>query len=54
MDDRVSALCKEVNTLGGDICDKNLPELRVGEFVEDEKAAAQRRESKVTSFDPEI
>jgi len=54
MDDRVSALCKEINTLGGDICDKNLPELRVGEFVEDEKAAAERREGKVASFDPEI
>jgi serine O-acetyltransferase len=54
MDDRVSELCKEVNTLGGDICPKNLPELRVGEFVDDEKAAAERRENKITSFDPEI
>ncbi len=54
MDDRVSALCKEINILGGDICDQNLPELSVGEFVEDEKAAAQRRSNKVTSFDPEI
>ena len=54
MDDRVSNLCKEINTLGGNICDENLPELRVGEFVDDEKAAAERRESKVASFDPEI
>lgn len=54
MDDRVSDLCKEVNTLGGDICPKNLPELRVGEFVEDEKAAAKRRAGIVDSFDPEI
>jgi len=54
MDDRVSNLCKEVNNLGGDVCPKDLPELSVGEFVEDEKAAAQRRESKVESFDPEI
>jgi len=54
MDDRVSSICKEVNKIGGDICPKDLPELRVGEFVEDEKAAAQRRESKVASFDPEI
>ena len=30
MDDRVSDLCKEVNRLGGDICPKSLPELRVG------------------------
>jgi serine O-acetyltransferase len=54
MDDRVNGLCKEVNILGGDICPKDLPELRVGEFVEDEKAAALRRERKVASFDPEI
>ncbi|NQY89182.1 MAG: serine O-acetyltransferase [Colwellia sp.] len=54
MDDRVSKLCKEVNNLGGDVCPKDLPELSVGEFVEDEKAAAKRRESKVESFDPEI
>ncbi|GAA6173945.1 serine O-acetyltransferase [Colwellia sp. KU-HH00111] len=54
MDDRVSNICKEVNNLGGDICPKDLPELRVGEFVDDEKAAAKRRESKVESFDPEI
>ena len=54
MDDRVSNLCKEVNQLGGDVCPNNLPELKVGEFVDDEKAAAKRRESKVESFDPEI
>jgi serine O-acetyltransferase len=54
MDNRVSGLCKEVNQLGGNICPKDLPELRVGEFVDDEKAAAKRRESKVESFDPEI
>jgi len=54
MDDRVSTLCKEVNKVGGNICAENLPELKVGEFVEDEKAAAKRRESKIESFDPEI
>lgn len=54
MDDRVSSICKEVNQLGGNICPKNLPELKVGEFDEDEKAAAKRRQSKVESFDPEI
>ncbi|TYK65964.1 serine O-acetyltransferase [Colwellia echini] len=54
MDAKVSELCKEVNTLGGDVCSQNLPELSVGEFDEDEKAAAKRRESKVASFDPEI
>ena len=54
MDDKVANLCKEVNNLGGDVCSESLPELRVGEFVEDEKAAAKRRELKVASFDPEI
>jgi len=54
MDDRVSALCKEVNKVGGNICSENLPELKVGEFVEDEKAAAKCRERKIESFDPEI
>ena len=54
MDDKVANLCTEVNNLGGDVCSKDLPELRVGEFVEDEKAAAKHREKIVDSFDPEI
>jgi serine O-acetyltransferase len=54
MDSKVSDLCREVNQLGGEVCQEALPELRVGEFVEDEKAAAKRREMIVESFDPEI
>jgi len=54
MDNRVTDLCKEINAMGGDVCSKDLPELRVGEFVEDEKAAAERRKGIVESFDPEI
>lgn len=54
MDNKVADLCKEVNHLGGDVCQEALPELRVGEFVDDEKAAAKRRSEKVESFDPEI
>lgn len=54
MDEKVTDLCKEVNDLGGNVCDKELPELRVGEFVEDEKAAAKRRKKAVESFDPTI
>jgi len=54
MDSKVADLCKEVNQLGGEVCQEALPELRVGEFVDDEKAAAKRREMGVASFDPEI
>jgi serine O-acetyltransferase len=54
MDNKVNDLCKEVNTLGGDVCSEELPELHVGEFDEDEKAAAKRREHAVASFDPQI
>jgi len=54
MDNKVADLCKEVNQLGGEVCQDALPELRVGEFVEDEKAAAERRQAHVESFDPEI
>jgi len=54
MDNKVADLCKEINQLGGNVCDEALPELRVGEFVEDEKAAAKRRVDIVESFDPEI
>jgi len=54
MDDRVSALCKEVNNLGGDICAKDIPELDISEFVEDEKEASQQRKRVAESFDPEI
>lgn len=54
MDNKVNDLCKEVVTLGGDICVENLPSLHVGEFDEDEKAAANRREHEVAAFDPQI
>ncbi len=53
-DDKMTSLCKEINKLGGKVCQDALPELRVGEFVEDERAAAQRRQEHVESFDPEI
>jgi serine O-acetyltransferase len=54
MDNKVADLCKEVNHLGGEVCQEALPELHVGEFIDDEKAAAKRRETFVESFDPEI
>jgi serine O-acetyltransferase len=54
MDGKFTDLCKEVSNLGGEVCQDALPELRVGEFVEDEKAAAKRRETATEAFDPEI
>jgi serine O-acetyltransferase len=54
MDNKVSDLCREVNQLGGEVCQEALPELRVGEFVEDEKAAAEQRKNATESFDPII
>ncbi|GLX82762.1 serine O-acetyltransferase [Thalassotalea eurytherma] len=54
MDGKVSSLCEEINRLGGDVCSEALPELRVGEFVEDEQKAAERRRKIVDEFDPQI
>ena len=54
MDSKVSEICQEVNSLGGNVCQEALPELKVKEFVEDEIAAAKRREEKVDGFDPTI
>lgn len=54
MDSKITDICKEVNHLGGNVCQEALPELRVGEFVEDEKAAAKRREKDEAGFDPGI
>ena len=54
MDGKVTDLCREINQLGGNVCQEALPELSVREFVEDEKAAALRRKEKVDAFDPEI
>jgi len=54
MDSKVADICKEVNHLGGNVCQEALPELKVREFVEDEIAAAKRREEKVEGFDPSI
>lgn len=54
MDSKVTDLCREVNRMGGEVCQEALPELRVGEFVEDEQAAAERRKQESDSFDPTI
>jgi serine O-acetyltransferase len=49
MDVKVASLCKEINHLGGDVCDEKLPELKVGEFSDDEKEAANKRTGNSTS-----
>jgi len=54
MDNKVTGMCKEINDLGGNACQEALPELSVGEFADDEKAAAKRREVLASAFDPEI
>jgi serine O-acetyltransferase len=54
MDKKLNDLCKEINSLGGSVCDEALPTLQVREFVEDELAAAEQRKVKTLEFDPEI
>ena len=54
MDNKIASLCRGVNQLGGEVCQEALPELKVGEFDEDEKAAAKRREGAAANFDPMI
>lgn len=43
MDSKMQDLCTEVNRLGGDVCDKQLPDIDVVEFKEAEKEAAHAR-----------
>ena len=54
MDTKVTELCKEINQLGGNVCQEDLPELKVREFREDEKEAAKRRTDIDEAFDPTI
>lgn len=56
MDEKLTSVCDEVCKMGGDICEKELPEIAVDdqEFVEAEKKAAEEREAGSGSFDPQI
>ncbi|MBR9728947.1 serine O-acetyltransferase [Shewanella intestini] len=54
MDTKVQDVCKAVQGMGGEVCTEKLPELNVGEFTEDEKAAATRRIKEIDEFDPSI
>lgn len=56
MDDKLNTVCTELHKLGGDVCDKAIPEIDISEaeFVEAEHKAAEEREAGLNAFDPEI
>ena len=55
MDEKIASLCTEVCKLGGDVCDKALPEIDLeDDFKAAEQAAAKQREAGMAGFDPKI
>ncbi|NMP17369.1 MULTISPECIES: serine O-acetyltransferase [unclassified Thalassotalea] len=54
MDAKLQEMTCELNKLGGNVCEDELPELHVTEFAEAEKSAAKRRQSEQEKFDPKI
>ena len=56
MDEKLTSVCGEVTKMGGNVCEKELPEIEVNseEFVEAEQKAASQREAGMKSFDPTI
>ncbi len=56
MDRKMVELCREVNKLGGDVCDQAIPGLTIDddEIVKAEQDAARDRTSKHEAFDPQI
>ncbi|NVK23522.1 MAG: serine O-acetyltransferase [Gammaproteobacteria bacterium] len=56
MDEKINSVCGEVAKMGGDVCAEHLPNIDIDEpeFVSAEHKAAEKRESKMASFDPEI
>ncbi len=56
MDNKVNDICSAINQIGGDICDKKLPDLTVEEtdFQEAEARAAEERRRAMEAFDPDI
>ena len=56
MDEKLASVCTEVAKMGGNVCDKQLPEIEVDsqEFAEAEQKAAEQREQAIKSFDPII
>lgn len=54
IDTKVADMCKAINQMGGQVCDKSLPSLELEEFSEAESAASELRKNKSESFDPGI
>ncbi|WP_416305407.1 serine O-acetyltransferase [Neptunicella sp. SCSIO 80796] len=54
IDTKVADMCKAINDMGGHVCDKSLPSLKLEEFSEAESAASELRKNKAESFDPGI
>ena len=47
-------ICRAVNSLGGDVCAKSLPNLELEEFADEESIATALRKKQKESFDPGI
>ncbi|WP_371188544.1 serine O-acetyltransferase [Thalassotalea maritima] len=54
MDAKLKEMSCELNKLGGNVCEEELPELHVSEFAEAEQDAAKRRQLEREKFDPKI
>ena len=54
MDSKLQEVCCEVQQMGGEVCTDKLPELEIEEFIEDEVAAAEKRQKTMDEFDPSI
>ncbi|MDG1731661.1 MAG: serine O-acetyltransferase [Thalassotalea sp.] len=54
LDGKLQEVTKAVNKVGGTVCEETVPPVHVTEFVEYEKAAAERRKLEKDTFDPKI
>ncbi|WP_199611136.1 serine O-acetyltransferase [Flocculibacter collagenilyticus] len=56
MDAKLNDMCKVINQMGGNVCDKGLPDIDVDspDFKEAEEQAANQRKEAFDSFDPKI
>ncbi|MBC3764750.1 serine O-acetyltransferase [Neptunicella marina] len=54
IDTKVADMCKAINKMGGDVCEKSLPSLKLDAFTEDEEKACEERKNQADAFDPGI